>query len=82
MYYFVYSQQQYSKQEIAYKKIGKTYIPGKVTVNGKIQLYTSITSDIKTTKTLFGDVKIVAMTESLSTMHYTKPSANSARRPV
>lgn len=82
MYYFVYSQQQYNKQEIAYKKGGKTYVPGRVTVNGQAKIYTSITRDLKATMELFGDSKVITMAETLVGIHYTKPTANSIRRSV
>lgn len=82
MYYFVYSQQQYNRQETAYKKGGKTYIPGKVTVNGQMKIYTSITRDLKTMMQLFGDSKVVTMVDTLVDAHYTKPAANSIRRTV
>ena len=65
MYYFIYSKQQQTKQEDAYKKGGKTYIPGRVSVNGKVQVYTSITQDLKSSQALFGDLKVVTMSETL-----------------
>lgn len=82
MYYFIYSQQQYNTQEAAYKKGGKTYIPGKVTVGGQVKLYTSITRDLKATMQLFGDSKVITMVDTLSDVHYTKPTSNSIRRVV
>lgn len=80
MYYFVYSKQQYDKQDKSYSKIGKMYIPGKVAKNGKMEEYTSITQDIKSTQTLFGDAKVIAMVESLADIKYTRATFNTANR--
>lgn len=80
MYYFIYSKTQQDKQETAYKRGNKTYVPGKVTVNGKTQVYTTIVRDLKSASELFGDLKVITMTESLSAINYTKPSFNSIRR--
>ncbi len=82
MYYFIYSKQQQDKQERAYRSGGKTYVPGKVTVNGRTQVYTSIVQDLKSVRQLFGDLKIVVMVETLSSVKYTKPTANTLRRTI
>lgn len=82
MYYFIYSQQQYDKQSAAYKRGGKTFIAGKVAVNGQTKLYTSITTDIDVTRKLFGDSQVVCMAERLNTIKYTKPTANATRRVI
>ena len=83
MYYFIYSKRQQDKQEQAYRSAGKTYVPGKVTVNGKAQVYTSIVKDdLKTSRQLFGDINIITMVESLSSINYTKPTANAIRRVI
>lgn len=80
LYYFIYSKQQQDKQERAYRSGGKTYIPGKVTVNGKPQVYTSIVKDLKSTRQLFGDLKVIAMVDTLASINYTKATANAIRR--
>lgn len=82
MYYFIYSKQQQDKQERAYRSGGKTYVPGKVTVNGRTQVYTSIVQDLKSVRQLFGDLKIVVMVETLASVKYTKPTANTLRRII
>lgn len=82
MYYFIYSKAQQTRQEEAYKKGGKTYIPGKVTVNGKTNTYTSIVQDLRPVQELFGDIKVVTMSETLARVKYTKPSFNKIRRVI
>ena len=82
MYYFIYSQTQHRRQEDIYKKSGRSYIPGKVAVNGKIELFTSTTKDVNSIKILFSDAKVVKAVESLSDVNYTNPSFNKVRRIV
>jgi hypothetical protein len=82
MYYFVYSQKQFDNQTAAYKKTGKTYLAGKVGTGGQAKAYTSITQDIDLTRKLFGDSIVVAQTESLNKINYTKPKANAIRRTL
>lgn len=82
MYYFIYSKQQHDRKESAFRSAGQTFIPGKVTVNGKTQIYTSIVKELKPVQQLFGDLKIVLMTDSLAKVHYSEPTSNSLRRSI
>ena len=43
MKYYVYSSKQVSIKEEAYSRMGKTYIPPEVLVNGKYKQYTEVT---------------------------------------
>lgn len=75
--YFLYSRQQYMLRTEVEKKLGKTYIPGKVLYRGKWRDYTEI-SDTPTNNK-FSDAKVI--TEGyLDKIQYENPTFEWIRR--
>lgn len=67
--YFLYSEQQLKNRTEVEKKMGRTFSPGTVIVNGKKQNYTELSK--RNTNSRYPDCKIVAE-GWLSRMTYTK----------
>lgn len=65
MKYYVYSSKQVSVKEEAYSRMGKTYIPPEVLVNGKYKQYTEVVSD--PTKMTYSDGIVVTSGNNLRT---------------
>lgn len=59
--YFMYSSQQVSVRTEADARVGKTYTPGMVLVNGRMKQYTEMVSD--PTKATYSDAVLVAFGE-------------------
>lgn len=64
--YFIYSKQQLNMRRQLAEKIGGTFIPGTVTVQGTNKIYTEILSELPSR---FSDSKVIAIGE-LSSFNY------------
>lgn len=69
--YFLYSQEQFNEKNEIMGKLGKSFVPGTVVVNGERKKYTQLSE--KASIDRFVDTKIVAQGDP-NTFTYTKPT--------
>lgn len=70
--YFLYSQAQYKERSETEKTLGRTYIPGKVLVNGRWKDYTEIST--KPSNNKYADAKLL-IEGYLDSVNYKKPTS-------